>query len=260
MSAPARRLEAWVGGLGVAGVGAGIAAGAGLLAPTTALLAGAAALSGLLGGVVVASARPELELFGPCVKRARHPGRAALTLDDGPHPVSTPALLDALAKAGAHATFFVLADRVEKWPHLLRAMVDGGHEIALHGLAHDPWLTMRSPAAGAAELRRAMDVLVAHGAPRPRWYRPPFGATSPRVYAAVEQAGLTMAWCSVRTLDGVPIRAETLRARCRMVVGTDIVLLHEGEGPTSALLPEILDEWASRGIRAASLAEAMEAA
>jgi peptidoglycan/xylan/chitin deacetylase (PgdA/CDA1 family) len=262
------RLEAWVLGFGAVGIGAGVAAGAGLLSPAIATAAGLAALGGLIGGVTVASARPELELFGPCVKRGLHPGRAALTIDDGPDPVSTGPLLDALARAGAHATFFVLADRVQRHPDLFRAMLDGGHEIGLHGMSHHPWLTVRAPVAGAAELTAALRILDEHGlaerrlsengAARVRWYRPPFGATSPRVYAAAHAAGLELAWCSVRTLDGVPIRPETLRARCRAVVGTDVVLLHEGPGPTSTLLPEILDEWDARGIRASSLSEALD--
>jgi peptidoglycan/xylan/chitin deacetylase (PgdA/CDA1 family) len=258
VTAPSPRLEAWVLGLGAAGVGAGVAGGLGLVAPAIATSVAFAALGGLLGGVTLASARPELELFGPCVKRGVHPGRAALTLDDGPHPASTGPILDALAKAGAHATFFVLADRVLRHPDLFRAMLAGGHEIGVHGLGHHPWLTVRPPAAGAAELREAARILEDHGAQPPRWYRPPFGATSPRVYAAARAAGLEVAWCSVRTLDGVPIHPDTLRARCRAVVGTDIVLLHEGEGPTHALLPELLDEWASRGVHASSLSEALE--
>lgn len=252
------RLESWILGLGVAGIGAGVAAGGGLVAPVVGTTVALAALGGVLGGVTIASARPELELFGPCLKRATHPGRAALTIDDGPHPASTGPLLEALANAGAHATFFVLADRVVRHPDLFRAMLAGGHEIGLHGLSHHPWLTVRAPSVGAAELTRAKRILEDHGAPPLRWYRPPFGATSPRVYAAARAAGLELAWCSVRTLDGVPIHPETLRARCRKVVGTDIVLLHEGPGPTHALLPEILDEWGARGIRAASLAEALE--
>jgi len=257
-AAPSSRLEAWVLGVGAAGVGAGVAGGLGLVAPIVATSLALVALGGVVGGVTLASARPELELFGACVKRGVHPGRAALTLDDGPHPASTPAILEALAGAGAHATFFVLADRVLRHPDLFRAMPAGGHEIGVHGLAHHPWLTMRPPAAGAAELSRAARILQDHGAPPPRWYRPPFGATSPRVYAAARAAGLEVAWCSVRTLDGVPIHPDTLRARCRAVVGTDIVLLHEGDGPTHTLLPELLDEWGSRGIRASSLAEALE--
>jgi peptidoglycan/xylan/chitin deacetylase (PgdA/CDA1 family) len=254
-----RALERLVGGAGAVGIGAGLAAGAGLVPGFLGIGAALVALGGIVGAVVAASSRPELELFGPSVRRGRHPGMVALTIDDGPHPTSTLPMLQALSNAGCHATFFVLADRVERHPELLRAMVAGGHEIGLHGLHHDPWLTMKRPSAGAAELRRAADILVAAGAPPPRWYRPPFGAVSPRVYAAVEGAGLTMAWCSVRTLDGVPIAPDTLRARCRTAVGTDVVLLHEGEGPTHALLGEILAEWESRGIRAGTLGNVMGA-
>ena len=81
-------------------------------------------------------------------------------------------------------------------------------------------------------------------------------AAAGTVVTTPEQAGSTN--FAYWTLDGVRIRPDTLRARCRAVVGTDIVLLHEGDGPTHALLPELLGEWGSRGIRASSLAEALE--
>ena len=238
------RLERWVAGLGAAGVAAG------LVVPAAAPLA----LAGVIGAVWMASARPELEAFGPVIVRARHPGRLALTIDDRPHPVSTPAMLATLAAADAHATFFLLADRVQRHPGLLRDILAGGHEVGLHGLSHHPWLTVYSPARGAAELRRAVEIL---GVPGLRWFRPPFGAVSPRLHEAVRLAGLTLAWCSVRTGDGVRIAPDTLRARCRKAVGTDIVLLHDGDGPTHTLLPELLHEWESRGIRASTLTEAL---
>ncbi len=254
----ARAVLFGVAGFGALGVSAGVAAGFGWVGATAGFGVALAALAGVFATVGVASSRPDLEWFGPAVCRGRHGGRAALTLDDGPDPTSTLPMLEALAARGLRATFFVLADRVERHPELLRAMVAGGHEIGLHGLGHHPWLTMRSPAAGAAELVRAVGVLRAHGAPAVRWYRPPFGAVSPRVYGAVAAAGLEMAWCSVRTRDGVAIRRDTLRARCRGVVGTDIVLLHEGQPTTIELFREILDEWAARGVHASTLSAALE--
>ena len=60
----------------------------------------------------------------------------ALTYDDGPDPENTPAVLDALAAFGATATFFVLADRAEKHPELLRRIVAEGHDVGLHGEDH----------------------------------------------------------------------------------------------------------------------------
>ncbi|MBO7249798.1 MAG: polysaccharide deacetylase family protein, partial [Clostridia bacterium] len=39
--------------------------------------------------------------------------RVALTFDDGPHNVRTKAIVDELAKYGAHATFFVVGNRID---------------------------------------------------------------------------------------------------------------------------------------------------
>lgn len=215
------------------------------------------ALVGLVALVVLASSRPGLQWFGPSIVRAREPGAAVLTFDDGPHPESTPPILAALREKGGRATFFVLADHAERWPELIRAMVDEGHEVALHGRAHHPWLTTWSPRRGAEDLRAGLAILERLGV-RTRWFRPPFGAVSPRLYEAARLAGLEVVWCSVRTGDGVKLPDDALRARCREVVGTDIVLLHEGPGrPAARLLPELLDEWASRGIRTVTLREGL---
>ena len=40
----------------------------------------------------------------------------SLTFDDGPDPAWTPAVLDALARAGARATFFALGAAAERHP------------------------------------------------------------------------------------------------------------------------------------------------
>ena len=49
-------------------------------------------------------------------KGYRSPARVALTFDDGPDPDWTPLVLDALAAAGASATFFVIAPRAARYP------------------------------------------------------------------------------------------------------------------------------------------------
>lgn len=236
---------------------AALAWATGQLGGLAALGFGGAAAATATTLLVIASSRPELQAFGPAIVRARDPGAVALTFDDGPHPESTPLILEALATAGARATFFVLADRVEAAPALLRAIVEAGHEVGLHGRRHHPWLTTWSPARGAADLREALGVLAAHGVVT-RWFRPPFGAVSPRLHAAAEAAGLRVAWCSVRTGDGVAMPEAKLLARCAAAVGTDIVLLHEGPGrPAARLLPRILAEWDQRGIRATTLSAAL---
>ena len=60
----------------------------------------------------------------------------SLTFDDGPDPVWTPAVLDALARAGARATFFVLGEAAERHPGLVHRVLAEGHAVEVHGHAH----------------------------------------------------------------------------------------------------------------------------
>lgn len=65
-------------------------------------------------------------------------GRYALTFDDGPNPVYTPKILDALKKVNAKATFFIITTNVtDQNFHLVKRMLDEGHIVASHGKNHD---------------------------------------------------------------------------------------------------------------------------
>src|SRR5207248_1264757 len=64
---------------------------------------------------------PGLAVHWPPVARAlnvpltlEHGGGVALTYDDGPHPEGTPAVLEALRRAEARATFFLVGEQVER--------------------------------------------------------------------------------------------------------------------------------------------------
>jgi peptidoglycan/xylan/chitin deacetylase (PgdA/CDA1 family) len=67
---------------------------------------------------------------------SRSPAPIALTFDDGPDPVWTPLMLDALAKASAPATFFVLAPRAARYPSLVSSILARGHDVAFHCAEH----------------------------------------------------------------------------------------------------------------------------
>jgi peptidoglycan/xylan/chitin deacetylase (PgdA/CDA1 family) len=239
-------------------VGGGLLAAGWLPTAGMVFLAGAAALV-LLLGLVAASAWPHLEVYAPAITRGpARGGRVALSFDDGPHPASTPALLEALEAAGARATFFVLVDRAERHPELLRAMAER-HEIALHGPRHDSSLVFAAPAAGAQTLLEATARLEALCGQRPRWYRPPFGVTSPRLGAALARTPLRLVWCSLRTLDGVRSTPSTLRRACAVALAGDIVLMHEGPRPARQALPDILADLRGRGLEAVAVGDLLEA-
>ncbi len=66
----------------------------------------------------------------------KHEKAIYLTFDDGPIPEATPFILDTLAKAGVHATFFMVGDNVRKYPELYRRVVAEGHRIGNHTYNH----------------------------------------------------------------------------------------------------------------------------
>jgi peptidoglycan/xylan/chitin deacetylase (PgdA/CDA1 family) len=207
---------------------------------------------------VAASAWPQLQVYAPAVIRGPAPGSmVALSFDDGPHPDSTPALLAALEAAGVRATFFVLVDRAERHPELLRAIA-ARHEVALHGPSHDSRLVFASAEQGAAALRQAQDRVAALCGQRPRWYRPPFGVTSPRLGAALGRTDLRLVWCSLRTGDGVRSSPAALREICATAIAGDILLLHEGPRPAREVLPAILSDLRCRGLAAVTVGSLLE--
>ena len=62
---------------------------------------------------------------------------AYLTFDDGPSKNITPLILDVLKEQNIKATFFVLGNRVELYPDLVKREYEEGHYIANHGYSHD---------------------------------------------------------------------------------------------------------------------------
>lgn len=62
----------------------------------------------------------------------------ALTFDDGPSGVNTPALLEGLQSRGVHATFFLVGSMVEDHPELAVRLAREGHQVGIHTYNHDP--------------------------------------------------------------------------------------------------------------------------
>ena len=143
-------------------------------------------------GVVAAAQVGPAATWLPAVRRSLTPRLAgpgdpasvAVTFDDGPHPVGTPAVLDMLDRLGWRATFFVLGAEARRHPDVVLETARRGHEVALHGDAHR-YLLWRNPRDTAADLRRGVDTVADILGSPPVWWRPPYGVLSgPALLAA----------------------------------------------------------------------------
>ena len=157
----------------------------------------------------------------------------ALTFDDGPDPVWTPRVLDALTAAGAPATFFAVAPRAAAHPAALAAVLAAGHAVELHCGAHVRH-TDAGRAAVEADTEAALAVLREHGA-RPRRWRTPWGVQAPWTPAVAAGHGLELVGWSADTHDWRGDGADAMLAAIgpRLAPG-GVVLMHDGLGPGGA--------------------------
>jgi peptidoglycan/xylan/chitin deacetylase (PgdA/CDA1 family) len=192
------------------------------------------------------------------------PDHVALTFDDGPDPVSTPPLLEALDKLDWRATFFCLGSQVRRSPGLTRELASRGHELAVHGDTHRSQLR---PSVGAtvADVIRARDTIAAIGEAPVRWFRPPYGGVSSATLAATRRAQLQLVLWTTWGLDWQPRatgRSVAANIRRTHVPGAT-VLLHDSDitstpgcwRSTLAALPWLGEMWAGAGVRVGPLSE-----
>lgn len=82
----------------------------------------------------------------PTRHRLAEAGTIAITIDDGPNPDTTLALLDVLAVHGAKANFFVLGANLAAFPDLAARIVADGHGLFSHGFDHTALTELDAPA------------------------------------------------------------------------------------------------------------------
>lgn len=91
-----------------------------------------------------------------------------LTFDDGPHPVATPFVLDALQRYHAKATFFCIGKNVQTHPELFKRITSEGHRVGNHTQHHlNGWKTPVSEY--LADTATAASVIPGN------LFRPPYG-------------------------------------------------------------------------------------
>jgi peptidoglycan/xylan/chitin deacetylase (PgdA/CDA1 family) len=192
-------------------------------------------------------AGPSYRTAGPRGARA-----VALTFDDGPGPW-TPRILDALDRAGARATFFVLGQQVRGREGVMRRMLRSGHAIANHSYSH-----ANLSGGGLRQLASTQRAIARPTGYSPCLFRAPYGAVSRTLISQARGLGmLTIQW-DVDTNDWRLPGAGTIRARAISVRPGSIVLMHDAGGPrgqTLAAVPGIVATLRARGYRLVTVPE-----
>jgi len=189
--------------------------------------------------------------------------RIALTFDDGPHPLTTRAVLGILADYDARATFFVLGHKVLAHPDVVREIQAAGHGLGIHGFDHDRLFSLRSARYAYSQIERTQRAVAEACGVTPTLFRPPIGFASHLTFRGAERAAVRIIAWSVRSLDGLR-SAQPARVAERVVRHLEdgaIILLHDAAErddftPASiAALPLILDALRAGEYRAVTVDE-----
>ncbi|MCC1492363.1 polysaccharide deacetylase family protein [Cognatishimia sp. F0-27] len=182
----------------------------------------------------------------------------AMTFDDGPHPKLTPILLDMLRARNMRATFYLIGNRVVKWPDIVRRIADEGHEIGNHSWSH-PDLSRQSESRVIQEIDRTSDAIFRVTGRPPVTFRPPYGAFSRRQRLMLyEQRNLPTILWSVDPQDWRRPGASVVASR--ILKGSRpgaIILSHDIQSGTVNAMPRTLDGLAARGLKFGTMSQMM---
>ena len=232
------------------------------------------ALGAVLGDQLLLTACglwPRSTLLGPNWTRlpgsAATRGQIALTIDDGPDPEVTPAVLELLERHGARATFFCIGERVNRHPELVREIARAGHAVENHSQRHPHHFSLLGVQAVAREIEQAQESIAQVCGTRPLFFRAPAGLRSPLLQPQLARLGLLLASWTRRGFDTVKRDSGAVLARLnRGLAPGDILLLHDGRAARTRagvpviveVLPVLLERIAAAGLRTVTLRQALE--
>lgn len=184
----------------------------------------------------------------------------ALTFDDGPDELMTPKVLDILKKYNIKATFFLIGSKVDKYPHIVKRIVDEGHIVANHTYSHRALFPLSNVENVTQEISRCSNSIYNAVSLCPNLFRPPFGVTNPIIAKSVNSIGLTTIGWSIRSLDTV--QSKTRKHICKRVEKRlhpgAIILLHDRCLTSDKLLEKIIHSVFKKGYCFISLEELLK--
>ncbi|MBV8172128.1 MAG: polysaccharide deacetylase family protein, partial [Candidatus Eremiobacteraeota bacterium] len=185
----------------------------------------------------------------------QRPRLIALTFDDGPYPVTTPALLRQLRRLNVPATFFLIGRDAREQPAISQALGVGPDDIGNHTFTHPEMATIDAPAQSLEIADGALALQRATGR-TPLYFRPPHGNFNALTIDAARGNNETVALWDIDPGDWRHINAAsiidnvTTHARAPAVI-----LLHNGSTATIDALPEIVRAYRAAGFEFVTLSE-----
>lgn len=168
----------------------------------------------------------------------------AITFDDGPNVLYTERLLDGLAERDVKATFFLLGERAEAYPEIVRRIAEEGHLIGNHTYSHMK-LTAGNETQFLEEINRTGEIIRDITGSTPAFCRPPFGIWDNRYE---ERLGILPVLWDVDPRDWCTFNTQTVVNRILADCHDGaIILLHDDYETSVEAALLVIDELERQG-------------
>lgn len=167
--------------------------------------------------------------------------KVILSFDDGPDSTHTLAILETLKKHSISALFFVIGEKAEKHPEILKQILSEGHIIGNHTYSHPNLFSTLSGKKVEAEIEQCDTVIRTILAQETRFFRPPIGYTNPIIARALKKLNKQAIGWQLRSYDTVLTNPSALKDRLlKFIKPSQIVLLHDNLPQTAAMLEDFI--------------------
>lgn len=188
---------------------------------------------------------PLLRQASDWLKRRRY---VLLTFDDGPygHGVDE-RILGILKRHHAHAVFFLVCARLTNdTARVPSEILKAGNMIGNHSYDHGHLAAMK-PVALQHEIAGCSARLFSLTGERPRYFRPPFGQTSPEVRDAVAAAGMEEVLWNANSQDSWQVNPEQIVHWSMEESDNGSILLMHDKPTTANALDRVLTSLEAKG-------------
>ena len=174
----------------------------------------------------------------------------ALSFDDGPDAVNSPRILDILKSSHTEVAFFCIGDKISGNEELLKRIIREGHLIGNHSFSHHIFFDFWGSRKIRKDIRHMNKICRDITGLSPRFFRPPYGVTTPSLKKAVLREGLIPIGWSIRSFDTVIRKQDPLLQKLlKSIKPGAILLLHDTSDITVQILPFLLEGIQNQGYR-----------
>ena len=167
--------------------------------------------------------------------------KIAISFDDGPQENYTKEILKILNAANAKASFFCIGKNAAANINLLKEIHQQGHIIGSHSYSHGFWFDLLSAKKMQDDLEKMHQLVQKEIGVELRFFRPPYGVTTPNLKKAVHAMRYTTIGWNVRSMDTVAKDEAALLGKLKNGLKPGaIFLFHDTIAITKNILPQFL--------------------